>query len=168
MLASAGASFGHGSAPHDGSNSSSKDSKSASASSSAPAASEQMPWGMAGDAKAVQRTLTLRMDDAMRFTPNHIEVREGDTVRLRVINQGQLMHEIVLGTQATLQQHAALMQKFPAMEHDAPHMAHVGAGDQGDIVWQFNRPGQFDFACLINGHYQAGMTGTITVLPRKA
>ena len=126
-----------------------------------------MPWGMAGDAKAVQRTLTLRMDDAMRFTPNHIEVREGDTVRLQVINQGKLLHETVLGTQATLKEHAALMQKFPDMEHGAPHMAHVVAGKQGEIVWQFNRPGQFDFACLVNGHYQAGMTGTITVLPRK-
>lgn len=163
MLASAGATFGHGNAPHD----SSSASNGASASASAPAAKEQTPWGMAGDAKAVQRTLTLRMDDAMRFTPNHIGVREGDTVRLQVLNQGQLLHEIVLGTQATLNEHAAQMQKFPGMEHDAPHMAHVSAGKQGEIVWQFNRPGQFGFACLIDGHYQAGMTGTITVLPRN-
>ncbi len=159
MLASAGASFGHTSAPHEGDGNKAND--------SAPAEKEQMPWGIAGDAKAVQRTLTLRMDDAMRFTPNHIEVREGDTVRLQVTNQGKLLHEIVLGTQATLKEHAALMQKFPTMEHDAPYMAHVAAGGQGDIVWQFNRPGQFDFACLVNGHYQAGMTGTITVLPRN-
>ena len=163
MLAITGASFGHTSAPHEGN----VNSASTSASNSTPTASEQMPWGIAGDAKAVQRTLTLRMDDAMRFTPNHIEVREGDTVRLQVTNQGKLLHEIVLGTQATLKEHAALMQKFPGMEHDAPHMAHVRAGEQGEIVWQFNRPGQFDFACLIDGHYQAGMTGTITVLPRK-
>jgi plastocyanin len=27
----------------------------------------------------------------------------------------------------------------------------------------FNRPGEFDFACLIAGHYQAGMVGKITV-----
>lgn len=47
---------------------------------------------------------------------------------------------------------------------DAPHMAHVSPGNQGDVVWHFNRPGQFDFACLIPGHYQAGMTGTITVV----
>ena len=70
MLASAGASFGHTSAPHEGDGNKAND--------SAPAEKEQMPWGIAGDAKAVQRTLTLRMDDAMRFTPNHIEVREGD------------------------------------------------------------------------------------------
>mgnify|MGYP001952322792 FL=1 len=52
------------------------------------------------------------------------------------------------------------------MEHDEPYMAHVAAGKAGDIVWHFNRAGSFDFACLIPGHYQAGMTGTITVLPR--
>ena len=163
MLASAGAAFGHENAPHGGSSNSAN----ANASNHTPAAREQMPWGIAGDATAVQRTLTLRMDDAMRFAPHHIEVREGDTVRLQVLNQGQLLHETVLGTQDTLQEHAALMQKFPGMEHDASYMAHVRAGGQGDIVWQFNRPGNFDFACLIDGHYQAGMTGTITVLPRK-
>ncbi|MBP6599957.1 MAG: hypothetical protein KA216_11010, partial [Giesbergeria sp.] len=38
---------------------------------------------------------------------------------------------------------------------------------QGDIVWRFNRPGSFDFACLIPGHSEAGMKGTITVLPRS-
>ena len=107
------------------------------------------------------------MDDNMRFTPSTIEVREGETVRLRAVNQGQVLHEIVLGTQDTLQEHAAMMLKFPGMEHDEPYMAHVRAGEQGDIVWQFNRPGNFDFACLIAGHYQAGMAGTVTVLPHQ-
>ncbi|WP_342666078.1 plastocyanin/azurin family copper-binding protein [Simplicispira psychrophila] len=51
------------------------------------------------------------------------------------------------------------------MAHDdALHMAHVLPGCQGDMVWNFKRAGQFDFACLIPGHYQAGMTGSITVL----
>ncbi len=134
---------------------------------SAPVAKEQKDWGIAGDAQAVRRTITLRMNDDMRFTPSHIEVREGDTVRLRAENRGKVLHEIVLGTQAELAQHAQMMQKFPGMEHDEPHMAHVGAGRRGDIVWHFNRPGSFDFACLIPGHYEAGMTGTITVLPRN-
>ena len=55
------------------------------------------------------------------------------------------------------------MRKFPGMEHDAPHMAHVAAGKRGSIVWRFNRPGEFDFACLIPGHFEAGMRGTINV-----
>ena len=122
---------------------------------------------MAGDAKAVRRTITIRMSDDMRFAPRHIEVQEGDTVRLRAENKGRVLHEIVLGTKAELNQHAQMMQKFPDMEHDAPDMAHVRAGQRGDIVWLFNRPGHFDFACLIPGHSEAGMIGTITVLPRS-
>ena len=86
-------------------------------------------------------------------------------MRLRAENQGRVLHEIVIGTRADLDAHAELMAKHPGMEHDEPYMAHVGAGQKGDIVWQFNRPGDFDFACLIPGHYQAGMTGTITVSP---
>ena len=150
---SASTSFGHENARHTASNS--------------PVVKEQKDWGIAGDAKAVRRTITVRMTDDMRFAPNHIEVREGDTVRLRAENQGKVLHEIVLGTKAELDQHAQMMQKFPGMEHDAPYMAHVRAGQRGDIVWHFNRPGTFDFACLIAGHYQAGMTGTITVVPRS-
>ncbi len=130
-------------------------------------AKEQKDWGIAGDTKAVRRTITLRMSDDMRFSPRHIEVQEGDTVRLRAENNGKMLHEMVLGTQAELEQHAQMMQKFPGMEHDAPYMAHVRAGQRGDIVWQFNRPGRVDFACLIPGHYEAGMTGTITVRPRN-
>ena len=45
------------------------------------------------------------------------------------------------------------------MEHDEPYMAHVAPGKTGEIVWSFNRAGEFDFACLIPGHYQAGMVG---------
>ncbi|MDD2547601.1 MAG: cupredoxin family protein [Burkholderiaceae bacterium] len=128
---------------------------------------EQKAWGMAGDAQAVRRTITLRMGDNMRFSPRHIEVQEGETVRLRAQNQGKVLHEIVLGTQADLEAHAQMMQKHPGMEHDEPDMAHVRPGGRGDIVWHFNRAGTFDFACLIPGHYQAGMSGTITVRPRS-
>ena len=150
---SASASFGNEKSPHTTQNS--------------PVVKEQKDWGIAGDAKAVRRTITVRMSDDMRFAPNHIKVREGDTVRLRAENKGKVLHEIVIGTKAELDQHAEMMKKHPGMEHDEPYMAHVAAGKTGDIVWHFNRAGSFDFACLIPGHYQAGMTGTITVLPRN-
>lgn len=42
-------------------------------------------------------------------------------------------------------------------------MAHVAPGKTGEIVWNFNRAGDFDFACLITGPYQAGMVGQIKV-----
>ena len=124
---------------------------------------EQKDWGIAGNAKAGMRTVEFRMTDNMRFTPDKIEVKQGETVKLIIKNSGAVMHEFVLGTKKELEEHAALMVKFPNMEHDEPYMAHVPAGKTAEIIWTFNRPGDFDFACLIAGHYQAGMVGKITV-----
>lgn len=126
-------------------------------------AKEQRPWGIAGDAKDVRRTVQITMTDNMRFSPDRIEVRQGETVRLVVNNAGKVLHELVIGTRKALDEHAAMMQKSPHMAHDEPDMAHVAAGKSGQIVWNFNRAGDFDFACLIPGHYQAGMTGKIKV-----
>jgi uncharacterized cupredoxin-like copper-binding protein len=129
----------------------------------APVRKEQKDWGIAGDAKAVKRTIELRMTDNMRFTPDRIDVRQGETVRIMLKNDGKMLHEFVLGTKKELDEHAALMLKFPTMEHDEPYMAHVPVGKTGEIVWTFNRAGNFDFACLIAGHYQAGMVGKVSV-----
>lgn len=132
------------------------------------ATAEQKPWGIAGQTKAVTRTITIRMSDAMRFTPARIEVKQGQTVRLKVHNDGKVQHELVLGTPQELEEHAALMQKHPDMEHDEPYMVHVAPGKTGEILWTFNRAGEFEFACLIDGHYQAGMKGSIRVFASGA
>ncbi|HZA96692.1 MAG TPA: cupredoxin family protein [Burkholderiaceae bacterium] len=132
-----------------------------------PLPKEQKLWGIAGEASAVSRTVRFKMSDDMRFSPNRIEVREGETIRFVLKNDGKLMHEFVIGTKQELDQHAALMVKFPNMEHDEPYMAHVAPGKTGRVVWTFNRAGEFDFACLIAGHYQAGMVGTIKVTARR-
>jgi len=131
-----------------------------------PLRKEQKAWGIAGDAPAAQRTVEIRMSDNMRFGPDRLEVRRGETVRFVVHNAGTVMHEFVIGTKAELEAHAALMKKYPNMEHDEPYMAHVAPGKTGEIVWTFNREGEFDFACLLPGHYDAGMTGRIRVAGR--
>jgi len=128
-----------------------------------PAKKEQKPWGIAGDAKHAKRTIEIKMTDNMRFTPDVVSVKQGETVKFVIRNAGQVMHELVIGTKKELDEHAALMAKFPEMEHDEPYMAHVAPGKTGELVWNFNRPGEFDFACLIAGHYQAGMVGKIKV-----
>jgi uncharacterized cupredoxin-like copper-binding protein len=124
---------------------------------------EQKDWGIAGDAKRAKRNIAVGMADNMRFTPARIEVRQGETVKFVVRNAGKQMHEFVIGTKAENARHAELMVKFPNMEHDEPYMAHVPPGKTGEIVWTFNRAGEFEFACLIAGHYQGGMVGTIMV-----
>lgn len=125
---------------------------------------EQKPWGNAGDREQVTRTIEIGMSDQMRFSPDQLQIKQGETIRFVHRNAGKLMHEFVLGTQTDLDAHAAMMAKFPGMQHDEPYMAHVGPGQGGEIIWTFNRAGEFDFACLIAGHYQAGMVGKIRVL----
>lgn len=127
------------------------------------AAAEQKAFGIAGNPARVTRTIDIRMTDQMRFEPSTFTVKQGETIRFRHNNVGKVMHEMVIGTRADLEEHAALMRKFPKMEHDEPHMAHVAPGKRGDLVWTFNRAGAFEFACLIPGHFEAGMRGTINV-----
>jgi uncharacterized cupredoxin-like copper-binding protein len=124
---------------------------------------EQKAWGIAGETKSAKRTVTITMLDTMRFSPDKISVKQGETINIIIKNKGAMLHEFVIGTQKELEEHAALMVKFPTMDHDEPYMAHVPAGKTGKIVWQFNKAGAFDFACLIAGHYSAGMVGKIIV-----
>jgi uncharacterized cupredoxin-like copper-binding protein len=109
------------------------------------------------------RTVAIDMADGMRFTPQRIVIKQGDTVRFVARNQGQVKHEMILGTIGELRKHAALMLKFPEMEHDDPNAVSVAPGKTGEFAWTFSKPGSFDFACLIPGHFEAGMKGRIIV-----
>lgn len=125
---------------------------------------EQKPWGIPGDAAEATRTVHIRMNDQMRFVPDRLEVKAGETVRLVLHNDGQLLHEFVLGDKAQLDEHAAMMLRQPNMAHTGMDMLHVQPGEEGEVTWTFDRAGTFDFACLIAGHYQAGMVGKVAVM----
>jgi len=124
---------------------------------------EEKAFGKAADPKRATRTITIDMLDTMRFTPDLITIKRGETIKFIVKNKGNMLHEIVFGTLAELKEHGELMKKFPGMEHDEPHMAHVAPGKTGEIVWQFTRAGEFNYACLLPGHFEAGMVGKIIV-----
>lgn len=130
-------------------------------------AGEQTDFGIPGKANKQTRTIKVDMIDAMRFLPDTITVKEGETIRFVITNSGRMMHEMVIGTPEKLKEHAAMMAKHPGMHHDEPYLAHVAPGKTGEIVWTFNRPGTFEFACLIAGHYEAGMRGTLIVTPKS-
>ena len=124
----------------------------------------QQAFGVPGDKRDVRRTIQVRMVDEMRFIPDRIDVQQGETIRLVLTNNGKLVHELVLGSRKDLEEHATQMRSGKdAMQHDEPYIAHVPPGQVGEIVWKFNRAGRFDFACLVPGHFEAGMMGTVNV-----
>ncbi|MCM0018578.1 MAG: cupredoxin family protein [Tagaea sp.] len=120
--------------------------------------------GEPGDPKRVTRTVEVRMNDQMRFLPDRVSVRPGETIRFVVKNIGELPHEMMLGTEQELVEHAKVMQENPGMEHDdEPNAVTVQPGKTGEIVWRFTSAGTFKFGCLKPGHFEAGMVGTLSV-----
>lgn len=124
---------------------------------------EEKAFGREGDAKKAGRTIHIDMSDRMRFTPDSLTVKKGETIKFVIRNSGKTLHEFVLGTMSELKEHSALMQKFPGMEHAEPYMAHVAPGKTETIAWQFTKAGNFNFGCLLPGHFEAGMVGHVAV-----
>ncbi len=123
----------------------------------------QADAGRPGDPDRVGRTVEVTMNDTLRFDPAEMKFKAGETVRFVVRNAGRIRHEMVIGSEAELAEHAAMMRANPAMQHADPNMIWLAPGQQDELVWQFGRSGAFAFACLVPGHLEAGMTGRIEV-----
>ncbi|HKA77653.1 MAG TPA: cupredoxin family protein [Xanthobacteraceae bacterium] len=124
--------------------------------------------GQPGDPNKPARTIHVLMRDDgneqnMRFEPALITVRKGEQIRFLLENGGTESHEFMLATVAENRKHAELMRKFPDMEHDDPNAKRLAMSERGELLWRFTKAGQFEFACLIPGHYEAGMHGKIIV-----
>jgi uncharacterized cupredoxin-like copper-binding protein len=128
---------------------------------------DAMAIGEPGDKTKATQTIRITMketdDGKMIFTPASFNVRKGQTVKLSIKNAGQLDHEFVLDQEDKIMEHKAVMEKFPEMEHDDANAIRLPSGQNGEIVWKFTTDGTFKFACLVPGHYDAGMHGDVTV-----
>ncbi|ACL62897.1 cupredoxin domain-containing protein [Methylobacterium nodulans] len=123
-------------------------------------------YGKPGNPKQPARVVQVTMresDGKMEFVPNRLEVLRGEQVRFVLRNNGELDHEIVLGTLEENLKHGEEMRKNPDMEHDDPNAKRLAPKRTGEILWRFTKAGEFDFSCLIPGHREAGMFGTIIV-----
>ena len=130
--------------------------------------SMMMPAGMPGEKGKVSRTIKVTMsetdDGKMIFTPNKLDVKQGETVRIKITNKGELDHEFVLDTAENNAAHKGQMASGDAEgAHQMPNSVTLEPGKQGDIFWTFTNSGDFEFACLIPGHYESGMFGTASV-----
>lgn len=124
--------------------------------------------GEPGDPNRPARTIKIAMREAgkkLMFDPAVITVRKGEQIRFELYNEGTESHEFVLATAAENRKHAQLMKKFLQMVHDDPNAKRLDAFVEGQLLWDFTKVGEFEFACLIPGHYEAGMHGKLIVLP---
>lgn len=125
---------------------------------------QQTEWGIADDSQAASRTVQIVMTDNMRFSPDSIQVQQGDVTKFVIKNDGKMLHEFVIGAKPVLDRLAVLVARSSdKVDHARSDRIHVAAGKAGELFWNFNRAGVFDFACLLPGHYQSGMVGKINV-----
>jgi uncharacterized cupredoxin-like copper-binding protein len=132
-----------------------------------------MSGGKPGDpAKATRVIEVVATDNA--FSLKSLQVRDGETVRFVVRNDGIDPHEFLIGTVHEHAEHLRMMkamieqQKKGGHAHDMAAMEEhksgvtVQPGKSAAFVWTFARTSNLEFACDIPGHYEDGMRGAIS------
>lgn len=126
------------------------------------------PVGHPGELANVQKTANIMMTETAEgdvvFEPNQLSLKAGTTVRFVIRNSGSLRHEFYLDSRQGVLEHKDEMEEDPSSMHMEPNLIHIDPGERNEIVWTFTTPGEFEFACLILGHYDAGMSGRIRVI----
>lgn len=121
-------------------------------------------FGSPGNESEVTRSVDITAAD-MRFSPDRLEVKQGETIKFTVTNAGKLRHEFAIGDRASQRAHELMMKKMPGMKHgDDPETITLEPGQTKSIVWKFDkRPAApLEFACHEQGHYEAGMKIAVT------
>ena len=101
--------------------------------------------------------LTIRHS---RFLPAAITVPAGTSVRFIVDNTDPIAHELIVGDQAVQDSH----EKGTHAVHGAvPGEVSIPPGEVASTTYDFTQPGGLLIGCHLPGHWDYGMSGTITV-----
>ena len=116
------------------------------------------------DERVVHVTMT-----EFAFDPAALTVSAGETVRFVIVNEGSIPHEFRLSNTHRIEEHLAsghADHEEAGGHHDegGDVFIEVAAGDTDELVFTFPTDIALyaDVACLIPGHYEAGMVGTLT------
>jgi uncharacterized cupredoxin-like copper-binding protein len=112
------------------------------------------PGFVAGTTTA-PRVVRIVASGALRFHPGVVTVKHGETITFEVTSMGMLSHEFMVGPAADV----------AADKPGTPEIAGIGMMQTGSVTFTFDGPGPYAFACHATGHYEAGMAGTIAVVP---
>lgn len=101
------------------------------------------------------------------FTPDRVEVMAGERLSFRFVNEGAVVHEALIGSEAEQAEHEAIMAEEGA-EAGGDHGDHHGAvvvqpGETKVTSEVFDEPGTVLIGCHQPGHYEAGMKATVAV-----
>jgi uncharacterized cupredoxin-like copper-binding protein len=136
---------------------------------------ENIEGGLPGKVAEISRTVTIVAKDT-EFSPKSVTIKEGETIRIVVRNEGQLVHELTIGSNTMQIAHQEEMLGFAAsgaITVDRVDHAKIGKhghgnnvllepGKSGEVIWKFAKSVDLEFGCNIPGHYDQGMKGAFT------
>jgi uncharacterized cupredoxin-like copper-binding protein len=95
-----------------------------------------------------------------QFSFSKLRVRAGTLVRFVVHNNDPIHHEFIVGDAAV---HARHRNGTEASHPPVPGEVSLQPDDIGETFYRFDRPGRYEFACHLPGHYAYGMHGWVIV-----
>ena len=110
--------------------------------------------GFAPGTTASPRVIRVFAGPGYAFSPSTITVARGETVTFVVTSMGPLVHEFMVGP----------ADAVAANRQGTPEVADIGMMQAKSLTYTFDGSGPYTYACHADGHYEAGMRGTVTVV----
>ena len=139
--------------------------------------------GEKGKLSEVNRVIEIKMYDNF-YEPNEIKIKKGETIKFKVYNFGEFVHEFNIATKKMHLKHQPEMMKLVenevlladkidkkkmkemgkkdhSMSHSHANSVLLEPNENGEIIWKFNTEAKLEAACNIPGHYETGMIAKI-------
>jgi uncharacterized cupredoxin-like copper-binding protein len=139
--------------------------------------------GEKGKLSEVDRVIEVKMYDNF-YEPNEIKIKKGETIKFKVHNFGELVHEFNIATKKMHLKHQPEMVKLveneilladkidkkkmkemakkdQSMSHSHANSVLLEPNEDGEIIWKFNTEAKLEAACNVPGHYETGMVAKI-------
>jgi len=100
-------------------------------------------WAGAGEAAKADETVTIVAKE-FAFEPSRVKIELGQTVKIRLENEGVLAHNLTL-------------------EDAVKRTETIQRGKKDAFVFTAEEPGEYRFHCAVPGHREAGMSGVLVV-----
>jgi uncharacterized cupredoxin-like copper-binding protein len=110
--------------------------------------------GFVAGTQATPRVVRVVAGPGYTFSPSSIAIARGETITFVVTAMGPAVHEFMVGP-------------ADAVAGDAPgtpEVADIAMMQSKSLTYMFDGSGPYAFACHAEGHYEAGMHGTISIL----
>lgn len=100
------------------------------------------------------RVITMEATGSLTFVPSSVTLVAGEVVRFEVTNSAGFPHDFYIGAPADVE------------SRNVTALQGIADWPSGTMTLDFTVPtsGELEFACLVPGHLEAGMKGTVTIV----